>query len=323
MRKIAGEFERPLAELEEKIAELESYPESGEREKKIADLKKKLVARRKQVFENLTRWERTLLARSPNRPYTADYLRLIFSDFIELHGDRRFSDDHAIICGFALFRDEPVCIIGHQKGRDTKEKLHHNFGMPHPEGYRKAMRVMELAEKFQRPILTFVDTPGAYPGIGAEERGQAEAIAYNLREMGKLTVPVIVTVTGEGGSGGALAIAIGNRVNILENSIYSVISPEGCAAILWKDASFADKAADAMRLTAPDLKELGLVDRIIPEPPGGAHTDYVQMAAILSDALWDDLQVLRKLSGPELVEDRYAKFRKMGKFLEETLAPVS
>jgi acetyl-CoA carboxylase carboxyl transferase subunit alpha len=319
MRKIAGEFERPLAELEEKIVELEGYPETEERLQELDKLREKLEKDRKRIFSGLSRWERTLLARAPDRPYTLDYIKLLFNDFTEMHGDRRFKDDHALVCGFATFREQPICIIGHQKGRDTKEKLHHNFGMPHPEGYRKAMRVMNTAEKFQRPILTFVDTPGAFPGIGAEERGQAEAIAFNLKEMGKLTVPVIVTVTGEGGSGGALAIAIGNKVNILENSIYSVISPEGCAAILWKDASYANKAADAMKLTAPDLRDLGIVDDIIPEPSGGAHTDHKKMAALLGDALWSDLQHYMSMSGEELIEDRYNKFRAMGKFIEESI----
>ena len=323
MRKIAGEFERPLAELEEKIAELESYPESPERQKNIEKLEKELHAKRVEVFAGLSRWERTLLARHPNRPYTNDYIKLLFTDFIELHGDRRYADDHALVCGFAMFRDMPVCVIGHQKGRDTKEKLHHNFGMPHPEGYRKALRVMQLADKFRRPILTFVDTPGAYPGIGAEERGQAEAIAFNLKEMGKMSVPIIVTVTGEGGSGGALAVAIGNRVNILENSIYSVISPEGCAAILWKDAAYADKAADAMKLTSKDLHELGLVDTIIPEPPGGAHIDHRAAAAVISEQIWQELQELGKLSGEELIEDRFRKFRAMGKFIDEALPEIS
>lgn len=320
MRKIAGDFELPLAQLEEKIAELESFPESPEYHSKIEELESELSEKREEIFKNLTRWERTLLARAPNRPYTYDYIRMIFSDFVEIHGDRRYSDDHAIITGFGKLRDEPVCIIGHQKGRDTKEKLHHNFGMPHPEGYRKALRAMKLADKFQRPIFTFVDTPGAFPGIGAEERGQAEAIAYNLREMGKLTVPVIVTVTGEGGSGGALAIAVGNKINILKNSIYSVISPEGCAAILWKDASFSDKAAEAMKLTPKDLKNVGIVDTIIPEPPGGAHTDHLQMAGILAEQLWEDFQSFKDFTAEQLIENRYEKFRSMGKFVEEALS---
>lgn len=320
MRKISGEFERPLAELEEQITELESYPDSPNRQEKLKKLEKQLEQKRKEVFANLSRWERTLLARAPDRPYSYDFIRLLFTDFVEFHGDRRYADDHAIVAGFGMFRGEPVCIIGHQKGRSTKEKLHHNFGMPHPEGYRKAIRIMKLADKFQRPILTFVDTPGAFPGIGAEERGQAEAIAHNLMEMGKLMVPVIVNITGEGGSGGALAIAIGNRVNVLENAIYSVITPEGCAAILWRDASFANQAADAMKLSSKDLLELGLVDKIIPEPPGGGHTDHVKMAGILSEYIWQDLQELKQLNAEQLVQDRYEKFRKMGKYIEETLA---
>ena len=319
MRKIAGEFERPLAELEERISNLEIYPETPERNEELERLSHELAEQRKETFSNLSRWERTLLARAPGRPYTNDYIRLLIEEFIEVHGDRRFADDRSIVAGFGFFRGEPVCVIGHQKGRDTKSKLERNFGMPHPEGYRKAMRVMKMAEKFGRPILTLVDTPGAYPGIGAEERGQAEAIAHNLREMGKLTVPIVVTVTGEGGSGGALAIAIGNRVNILENAIYSVITPEGCASILWKDASHASEAAEAMRLSARDLMELGVVDTLIPEPPGGAHTDHEKMAAILSEQLEKDLAEMSGLSPEELVEDRFNKFRAMGVFEEEAI----
>lgn len=318
MRKIAGEFEKPLALLEDKIADLESFPETPERKKKLGKLEKELATKRKEILGDLTCWERTLLARAPSRPYTYDYINLLFDEFIEFHGDRRFAEDPALVCGFAMFHGEPVCIIGHQKGRGTKEKIHHNFGMPNPEGYRKAMRIMKLADKFKRPIFTFVDTPGAYPGIGAEERGQAEAIAYNLKEMGKLTVPVVVTVIGEGGSGGALAIAIGNKINMLNNSIYSVITPEGCAAILWKDAAFANKAANAMKLSSADLFGLDLVDEIIPEPPGGAHINHEATASILSEVLLKDLQDLKQLSEDELVENRFQKFRKMGKFLEET-----
>lgn len=319
MRQSAGEFERPLVDLEERIKDIESYPETPERRQQLSALRQELEAKRREVLASLSRWERTLLARAPGRPYTKDYIQLIFTDFFEIHGDRRFTDDRAIIAGFALFRGEPVCVVGHQKGRDTKEKLLHNFGMPHPEGYRKALRVMKLADKFRRPIFTLVDTPGAFPGIGAEERGQAEAIAYNLREMGRLSVPVIVTITGEGGSGGALAIAVGNRVNILENAIYSVITPEGCAAILWRDASYAHLAADALKLAATDLKEHGIVDRVIPEPPGGAHTDKVKMAEILAEILWGDLQELKKFGPEELIEDRFNKFRRMGVFIEETV----
>ena len=317
MRKIAGDFERPLVELEERIKELESYPESDNRSSEIESLRRDLAKRRDEVFSKLTPWEKTLLARAPDRPYTYDYVKLIFRDFFEVHGDRHFSDDRAIVTGFAFFREQPVCIVGHQKGRDTKEKLFHNFGMPQPDGYRKAMRAMKIAEKFGRPVLTFIDTPGAYPGIGAEERGQAEAIAFNLREMAKLTIPVVVTITGEGGSGGALAIGIGNRVNMLEHAIYTVISPEGCAAILWKDAGFAPRAAEALKMTATDLHELGVVDRIIPEPLGGAHTDHEQMAGLLAEALWEDLAELGKLGPDELVDQRHEKFRRMGVFIEE------
>jgi len=319
LRKLAGEFERPLVELEERISDLESYTDSPERESELEALRLELSEKRKEIVAGLSRWERTLMARAPDRPYTNDYIQLLFQDFFEIHGDRKFADDHAIVAGFGLFRNQPVCVVGHQKGRSTKEKLHHNFGMPRPEGYRKAIRIMQMADKFRRPIFTFIDTPGAYPGIGAEERGQAEAIAYNLREMGKFSVPIIVTITGEGGSGGALAIGVGNRVSILENSIYSVISPEGCAAILWKDAGYAAEAADAMKMTAPDLLELGIVDRIIPEPLGGAHTDREQMAGILAEHLWEDLQELSALSPNELIEDRFQRFRKLGAFIEEAV----
>lgn len=323
MRRIAGDFERPLVDLEEKISELESYPESEKLSSQIESLRSELTKKRQEVFSNLTPWERTLLARAPGRPYTYDYIKLIFEDFIEIHGDRRFADDRALVSGFAVFRDIPVCVIGHQKGRDTKEMLYHNFGMPQPEGNRKALRVMKLAEKFGRPIFTFIDTPGAYPGIGAEERGQAEAIALNLREMANLTVPVIVTVTGEGGSGGALAIGVGNRVLILENAIYSVITPEGCAAILWKDASYSSEAAEAMKLTAQDLLEQGIVDRIVSEPSGGAHTDHAQMAGLLAEALWESLEELRKMGAAELIEDRFQKFRKIGEFVEESVGEIN
>jgi len=259
-------------------------------------------------------WERVKLARHSDRPYTLDYIELIFTDFTETHGDRRFGEDAAIVAGFAKFKGEPCVVIGHQKGRTMRQRQQRNFGMPKPEGYRKALRVMKLAEKFNRPIFTLIDTPGAYPGIDAEERGQAEAIAYNLREMAKLRVPVIVTVTGEGGSGGALAIGLGDRVLMLENSIYSVITPEGCASILWRDQSFAEEAARALRLTAPDLLEFGLIDAIIPEPEGGAHADHQKMAELLSESLEQSLDAVRHLSDEERVARRYEKFRKMGEF---------
>jgi acetyl-CoA carboxylase carboxyl transferase subunit alpha len=263
-------------------------------------------------------WDRVKLARHPNRPYTLDYIEMLFTGFTEIHGDRRFGDDPAMVAGFARFHDEPCVVIGHQKGRTTKQRQQRNFGMPKPEGYRKALRVMKLAEKFHRPIFALIDTPGAYPGIDAEERGQAEAIAYNLREMAKLRVPVIVTVTGEGGSGGALAIGLGDRVMMLENSIYSVISPEGCAAILWRDKAYAEEAARALRLTAPDLLEFGLIDQIVPEPPGGAHMNHEEAGNLLDVYLSDALSSVRNLSGEERVASRYDKFRKMGEFEDQT-----
>jgi acetyl-CoA carboxylase carboxyl transferase subunit alpha len=262
----------------------------------------------------LDAWDRVKLARHANRPYTLDYIEAIFTDFTEIHGDRRFGDDPAMVAGMARFHGEPCVVIGHQKGRTTKQRQQRNFGMPKPEGYRKALRLMKIAEKFNRPIFTFIDTPGAYPGIDAEERGQAEAIAYNLREMARLRVPVIVTVTGEGGSGGALAIGVGDQVMMLENSIYSVISPESCSAILWRDQDHAQDAARALRLTAPDLLQFGLIDRIIAEPPGGAHADPQAMSAHLDEALTESLASAQDMSVEERVRLRYEKFRKMGDF---------
>src|SRR5436190_7281202 len=266
-----------------------------------------------------TAFERVQLARHPERPYTLDFVERLFEDFTEIHGDRRFADDPAVVCGFANFHGMPTLIVGHQKGRDTKQRQFRNFGMPKPEGYRKAIRAMKLADKFDRPIFCFIDTPGAYPGIDAEERGQAEAIAYNLREMARLRVPVVVTVTGEGGSGGALAIGVGDQVMMLENSIYSVISPEGCASILWRDAAFAEAAAKALRLTAQDLFALGLIDRIVPEPAGGAHADPEAMSVTLGEALGEALAIVADLSVEERLRLRYEKFRKMGDF-EDRLA---
>ena len=262
----------------------------------------------------LDAWDRVKLARHADRPYAMDYVEALFTEFAEIHGDRRFGDDSAMIAGLARYRGEPCVVVGHQKGRTTKQRQERNFGMPKPEGYRKAMRVMKFAEKFNRPIFTFIDTPGAYPGIDAEERGQAEAIAYNLREMARLRVPVIVTVTGEGGSGGALAIGVGDQILMLENSIYSVISPEGCASILWRDATFAETAAKALRLTAQDLFEFGLIDRIVAEPQGGAHADPQAMSAALDEALHEALASVRDQSPEERVRLRYEKFRKMGDF---------
>jgi len=271
---------------------------------------------RREFYEHLGAWQRTLLARHPQRPYMMDYVRILFEDFHELHGDRAYGDDAAMIAGFARYHGRAVVVIGQQKGRDTKQRVALNFGQAKPEGYRKALRVMQLASKFGRPILTFVDTPGAYPGIDAEERGQAEAIARNLREMARLPVPILVTITGEGGSGGALAIAVGDRVNMLENSVYSVISPEGCASILWRDAGKAETAAEALKITARDLNELGIIDEIIPEPQGGAHLDHESSAALLDQVLDRSLRDLLSLTPSVLLERRYEKFRRMGQFFE-------
>ena len=312
------DFEKPLVELRKKINELRDYSTdnvdfSGELQK----LEKKAEKLRKDIFSNLTRWQRTQLARHQARPYTLDYVNNIFTDFFEVHGDRNYRDDPALVCGFARFDGQPCAVIGHQKGRDTKEKVYRNFGMPNPEGYRKALRVMKMAEQFGLPIFTFVDTPGAFPGIGAEERGQAEAIARNLREMADLKVPVIVTVTGEGGSGGALAIAVGNKVMMMEYSVYAVISPEGCAAILWNDGALGPQAAEALKLTAMDVNELGcVIDDVIPEPEGGAHNDPVAAAASVKKFLKKHLDELTKLSPEELVEQRYQKYRAMSRIEE-------
>jgi len=308
------DFERPLRELEKKIEELSGVPGGEDRADEIERLDRRLQALRQEVYARLTPWQRALVARHPKRPYTLDYIRLLFSEFVEIHGDRKYADDPAIVAGFASYKGGPIAVIGHQKGRDTREKVRRNFGMPRPEGYRKAVRIMELAEKFQRPLFTFVDTPGAYPGKGAEERGQAEAIATSLRTMARLSVPIIVTVTGEGGSGGALAIAVGDRVLMLEHAVYSVISPEGCAAILWSDQGKAKDAARAMRITAPDLRELEIVDGIVPEPPGGAQADHARQAAILDEHLAWALEELRSVKPAERVEVRYQKFRRMGTF---------
>ncbi len=307
------DFEKPLVELEQKIKELRDYStDSVDFSSDISKLEKKADKLREDIFSNLTRWQRTQLARHQNRPYTLDYIKHVFTDWFEVHGDRNFRDDPALVCGFARLDGEPCVVIGHQKGRDTKEKVYRNFGMPNPEGYRKALRVMQMAEQFGLPIFTFVDTPGAFPGIGAEERGQAEAIARNLREMAALTVPIIVTVTGEGGSGGALAIAVGNRVIMLQYSVYAVISPEGCAAILWSDGTRGPEAAEALKLTSMDIDALGtVIDDIVPEPIGGAHNNHVAAAAAVKECLKKHLAELKQLSPEELVEQRYQKFRAM------------
>lgn len=309
-------FEEPLVELRRKIRELEAFPEDAGKAKELERLRKTLEKSTADVFSSLSRWQKTLVARHPERPYVLDYVRHQMSDWVEIHGDRAFADDPAVVTGLATFRGRSVAVIGHEKGRDTTERIRRNFGQPRPEGYRKALRAMRLAERFGRPVLTFVDTAGAHPGIGAEERGQAEAIARNLIEMAALRVPLVVTVTGEGGSGGALALGVGNRVFMLEFSTYSVISPEGCAAILWKDQSRKADAAEAMRLTAPDLMDLEVVDAVIPEPAGGAHTDHAEAARRVGDRLDEALVELESLSGDELVAQRYDRFRRLGVFEE-------
>lgn len=311
------DFEKPIVELEEKLRELQEFSTASVNLRtEISRLEKKVEKMREEVFSNLTRWQKVQLARHINRPFTMDYIRLIFTDFIELHGDRKFADDHAIVAGLARFGGEPVMVIGHQKGRDTKEKVYRNFGMPNPEGYRKALRLMEMAERFQLPIITFVDTPGAFPGIGAEERGQAEAIARNLMEMSRLHTPIVVVVTGEGGSGGALAIAVGDRILMLEHSIYSVISPEGCAAILWSDGTKGEIAAEALKPTAQDLKELDVIDEIVPEPLGGAHRDHDTAAKSVQEAIEKSLRELKELPMEKILAERYDKFRRMARFTE-------
>jgi acetyl-CoA carboxylase carboxyl transferase subunit alpha len=310
------DFERPLLELENRVAELRASDEAQAARDELARLEERLRRLQHKVYGSLTPWQRAQLARHPKRPHTLDLFRLLFEDFIELHGDRVFGDDKAIVGGLARFEGEPVVVIGHQKGRDTRENIARNFGMPHPEGYRKALRLMELAAKFSKPLITFIDTPGAYPGLGAEERGQAEAIARNLREMAGLATPIVCVVTGEGGSGGALAIGVANRVLMLEHAIYSVISPEGCAAILWGEATKAPEAAELMRITAPDLLKLGVIDGIVPEPTGGAHRNWEETAENLRGPLRHALWELRSRTADELVGERYEKFRRIGVFEE-------
>ena len=317
----ALDFEQPLLDLENRIATLQAEENVPKARDEIAKLEERLARLRQRTYASLTAWQRTQLARHPKRPHTGDFIKLLFDDFIELHGDRLYGDDAAVVGGLARFEEQGVVVIGHQKGRDTREKIARNFGMPHPEGYRKALRLMHLAQKFAKPVITFIDTPGAYPGLGAEERGQAEAIARNLREMAALRTPILSVVTGEGGSGGALAIGMGNRVLMLEYAIYSVISPEGCAAILWGDAGKAPEAAESMRITAPDLLRLGVIDAIVPEPVGGAHRDWKGAAEHLREALRERLRELSGRSGEDLVAGRYEKFRRIGAF-EEASVPA-
>ncbi len=312
------EFERPIVEIEKKIEELRVIANGGgmDVDEEIRRLEKKARQMTKDLYLNLNRWQRTLLARHPKRPYTLDYIRLMCSDFIELHGDRSYADDRSLVGGMAWFEGVPIMVMGQQKGRTTKEKVYRNFGMAHPEGYRKALRLMKIAEKFGRPILTLIDTPGAYPGIGAEERGQAEAIARNQFEMATLRVPFIAAVIGEGGSGGALALGVGNRVIMQENAIYSVISPEGCASILWRDTAKAPEAAEAMKITAQDLIELGVVDEIVREPMGGAHRDNNRAASLLRRVIRRHLEELMAMSPEELIAHRYDRFRRLGVYTE-------
>jgi len=312
------DFERPVYDLEAKIEELQKMGADSnlDVENEIEKLREKINETKKTIYQSLSPWQKVQLARHPERPYTLDYVSRIFTDFMELHGDRRFADDPAIVGGFAKLDGEPVMLIGTQKGRNIKENVHRNFGCPHPEGYRKALRLMKLAEKAGRPIISFIDTPGAFPGIASEERHIGEAIAVNLREMFGLAVPFIVVVIGEGGSGGALGISVGDRIALLENSYYSVITPEGCAAILWKDRKYSAKAAEALKLTGKDLMELGIIDDIIPEPLGGAHRDWDSAAALLKDYIKKTLKKLSASRTEDIVEERYAKFRRIGFFTE-------
>jgi acetyl-CoA carboxylase carboxyl transferase subunit alpha len=320
------EFEEPLGVLLKELDALSVLPQTPAREIELERVRKRLETARAELYSRLTPWQRVLVARHPNRPNMVDFIERLFSDFTELHGDRRFADDRAIVGGFAIYRGESVMVVGHQKGSDTKQKIYRNFGYAKPEGYRKAIRLMRLAEKFERSIVVFIDTPAAYPGVESEERGIAEAIAYNLREMMTLEVPVVVVVTGEGGSGGALGIAIGDRILMLEHAIYSVIPPEGCAAILWRDANRKVEAAEALKLTAPDLLDRGIIDEIIAEPIGGAHTDADRATTMLDEALNRALTELRAADPARRVETRYQKFRGMGRlgidFKDEGNGPV-
>ena len=313
------DFEKPIAELEKKIQELRGFTSAGQKidlSSEVKRLEEKLESLKKDIYSQLTPWQRVQIARHPQRPYTLDYIRMLFTDFVELHGDRLFADDRALIGGFAKFEGRNVMVMGHQKGRDLKDNLNRNFGCAHPEGYRKALRLMQMAEKFGLPVIIFIDTPGAYPGIGAEERGQAQAIAFNLREMVAIGVPIVATVIGEGGSGGALGIGVADKVMVMENAYYSVISPEGCAAILWKSSTKASTAAEVLKLTGPDLMKLGIIDQVIAEPMGGAHRDPVQAGAAVKEGVKRWLKELTPLKTADLLEQRYRKYRTMGVFAE-------
>ena len=310
------DFEKPIIDLEKKIEEMKAYEDNLDIKDEIAKLEQKVVMLKNNIYDNLTRWQRVQLARHPERPYTLDYIYMMTKDFVELHGDRLVKDDHAIVSGFAQIDEYKVMIIGHQKGRDTKSHLYRNFGMPNPEGYRKALRMMKLAEKFNRPVITFLDTPGAYPGIEAEERGQAEAIAKNLLEMSRLKVPIIVVIIGEGASGGALGIGVGDRILMLQNTWYSVISPESCSSILWRSWEYKEQAAESLKLTAEDLLEQKIIDRIVPEPLGGAHKNHKEIAKTLKNVLKEELNNLVKVKPEKLMQNRIEKFGKMGVYEE-------
>jgi acetyl-CoA carboxylase carboxyl transferase subunit alpha len=312
MAKAVLDFEKPILELEQKMEEMRRYAGNPEIAQEIQKIEKRVLQLQQSVYSNLTRWQKVQLARHPERPYTLDYIQRMTTDFLELHGDRGVKDDKAIVAGLARIGDHVVMIIGQQKGRDTKSNLYRNFGMSNPEGYRKALRLMKLAEKFHKPVITLIDTPGAFPGLEAEERGQAEAIARNLFEMARLRVPIIVVIIGEGASGGALGLGVGDRILMLENTWYSVISPESCSSILWRSWNYKEQAAEALQLTAPDLKKQGIIDDIIPEPMGGAHRNHEKMAEILKEVLLQELRMLAKLKPDKLVERRIEKFSKMG-----------
>ncbi|PKL87021.1 MAG: acetyl-CoA carboxylase carboxyl transferase subunit alpha [Ignavibacteriae bacterium HGW-Ignavibacteriae-2] len=310
------DFEKPIAELEKKIIEMRKYEDNLDIKEEISRLEEKVIQLKKNIYDNLTRWQRVQLARHPERPYTLDYIYMMTKDFVELHGDRLYKDDKAIVGGFAKLDEYKVMIIGQQKGRDTKSNLYRNFGMANPEGYRKALRLMKLAEKFNKPVITLIDTPGAYPGLEAEQNGQAEAIARNLLEMSRLKVPIIVVIIGEGASGGALGIGVGDRILMLENTWYSVISPESCSSILWRSWEYKEQAAEALKLTATDLLEFKIIDKIVEEPLGGAHKDHKVMAATLKEVLKDELLALIKIKPDKLVQNRLEKFGKMGVYVE-------